>query len=242
MQFERKHHQLIARALKAFDGALLRDNACYFAGGTALCLLHGEYRESNDIDFMVSDLAGYRSLRHLMTGAKGFGSLAKTRGVVRQIGELRADQYGIRGKITVDGVPIKLEIVLEGRIKFDVPDSKRKICGIATLSELDLVAEKMLANSDRWLDAAAFSRDIIDLAMMGSGRGLLKGAIEKAEAAYGPSIKRDLERSIDRVLNLKGWLDRCMDAMAISKPKASVLQRIVKLGRDAGLTAKLGTP
>ncbi len=232
MQFERPHHQLIAKALKSLDAARLRELGVYFAGGTALALLHGEYRESNDMDFMVSDTAGYRGLRNALTGAEGFGYLAKSAGAIRQIGEIRADQYGIRGKIEVGGTPIKLEIVLEGRISFDVPDAKDKICGVTVLGDLDLAAEKMLANSDRWLEPAVFSRDIIDLAMMRASRKLLSAAVEKAELAYGAAVKRDIERAIDRVLNQPGWLGRCMEAMAISEPKAAVLQRIVKLGRD----------
>ena len=161
MQFERPHHQLLAKALKSLDAARLRELGVYFAGGTALALLHGEYRESNDMDFMVSDTAGYRGLRNALTGAEGFGYLAKSAGAIRQIGEIRADQYGVRGKIEVDGTPIKLEIVLEGRISLDVPGPNSKICGVTVLGDLDLAAEKMLANSDRWLEPAVFSRDII---------------------------------------------------------------------------------
>jgi hypothetical protein len=39
---------------------------CYFGGGTAMALRYGEYRESVDIDFLVSDLAGYREMRQLL--------------------------------------------------------------------------------------------------------------------------------------------------------------------------------
>lgn len=235
MPFERKHHKLIASVLENLDADLLEKNVCYFAGGTVLALLHHEYRESNDIDFMVCETAGYRNLRNLLTGKGGFSVLAKAGGSIRQVVDVRADQYGIRGQVAVDGVPIKMEIVLEARIKFDRPGINDKICGITTLSDLDLATEKLLANSDRWLDAAIFSRDIIDLAMMGAGRNLIKNAIAKAEIAYGASIKRDLEKSIDRVLNNEGWIERCIDAMAVSVPKADIFQRILKLGRDAGL-------
>jgi len=242
MQFKRKHHQLIAKALENLDASLLDKSGCYFAGGTALALMHDEYRESHDMDFMISELNGYRELRTLLTGIDGFKSLAKSGGMISQVGEVRADQYGIRGKIDVDGVPIKLEIVFEGRIKLEIPGANNKICGIRTLSDLDLATQKMLANSDRWGDAAIFSRDIIDLAMMSAGRKLLRNAIEKAELAYGATIKRDLEKAIDRVLNKAGWLERCIAAMDISEPKASLMQRVIKLGRDAGMVVRLGIP
>lgn len=240
MPFERKHHQLIASVLENLNADLLDKNACYFAGGTVLAMLYNEYRESNDIDFMVSESDGYRNLRNLLTGKEGFAALAKAHGCIHQVAEVRADQYGIRGKIEVEGIPIKIEIVREARIQFEPPANQHKICGITTLCELDLATEKLLANSDRWLDVAIFSRDVIDLAMMGATRQLMQSAIAKAEVAYGAAIKRDLEKAIDLVLNKHGWIERCMDAMAVSVPKADLFQRVVKLGRQAGVAAKLG--
>lgn len=231
---------MIAGVLENLDADLLAQNRCYFAGGTVLALMHHEYRESNDIDFMISAVDGYRNLRILLTGKEGFAALAKAGGNIRQVAEVRADQYGIRGKIEVEGVAIKMEIVREARITFDSPGEQDRICGITTLSDLDLVTEKLLANSDRWLDAAIFSRDVIDLAMMGANRTLMKNAIEKAEIAYGAAVKKDLEKAIDRVLNKEGWIERCMEAMAVSVPKADVLQRVLKLGRQAGVVARLG--
>lgn len=239
MAFERRHHQLIASVLENLDADLLAQNQCYFAGGTVLALLHHEYRESNDIGFMVSETDGYRNLRNLLTGKDGFEALAKAGGNIRQAVEVRADQYGIRGKIEVEGISIKMEIVREARIQFDSPGDQDKICGVTTLCALDLAAEKLLANSDRWLDAAIFSRDVIDLAMMGASRPLMKSAMEKAEIAYGAAIKKDLEKAIDRVLNKEGWIERCMDAMAVSVPKAEIFQRVLKLGRQAGVAARL---
>lgn len=240
MQFKRDHHQHIAQALQSLDGAMLEKWGCYFGGGTALALLHGEYRQSNDMDFLISGIDGYREMRALLTGKGGFKRLARAGREVDQVGDLRADQYGIRGKLLADGVPIRLEIVFEGRIKLDTPTVTERICGIACLTALDLAAEKLLANSDRWLDAAAFSRDIIDLAMMDAQRDLLQRALAKAELAYGLSIKRDLQKSIERVLRTPGWLNRCIAAMDISEPKAALVQRIVKLGRATGSPVKLG--
>lgn len=67
--FERPHHQRIAQVLGALNGPLLRENYCLFGGGTAIALRYGEYRESVDIDFLVSNLASYRNLRQLLTPA-----------------------------------------------------------------------------------------------------------------------------------------------------------------------------
>ena len=75
--FERPHHQRIASVLQGLDGELLRTHACSFGGGTAIALRYGEFRESVDIDFLVSDLAHYRQLRLLATGPRGFAALAR---------------------------------------------------------------------------------------------------------------------------------------------------------------------
>ena len=73
--FERPHHQRIAHVLHALDGAALRQYGCLFGGGTCIALRHGEYRESIDIDFLVSDPAGYRELRQRLTGPHGLAAI-----------------------------------------------------------------------------------------------------------------------------------------------------------------------
>lgn len=60
---------------------------------------------------------------------------------------------------------------------------------------------------------------------------LLRQAVAKAEQAYGQSICRDLEKAIDKLQTRHGWLERCMQAMAISLPKAVLWQRIRALCR-----------
>ena len=54
-----------------------------------------------------------------------------------------------------------------------------------------------------------------------------------------PSLIQKVE-DFDLVLNKYGWIERCVDAMAVSVPKADIFQRVVKLGRQAGVAAKLG--
>ena len=51
MIFSRSHHQRIAKALESLNGDLLKAHNCLFAGGTAIALRYGEYRESVGIDF-----------------------------------------------------------------------------------------------------------------------------------------------------------------------------------------------
>ena len=119
--FERPHHQRIARVLEALDAEMLRECGCLFGGGTAMTLRYGEYRESVDLDFLVSDLAGYRQLRQALTGPQGIGALVRTDATLTPTREVRADQYGVRTMLGVDAQAIKFEIVLEARITLTPP-------------------------------------------------------------------------------------------------------------------------
>ena len=55
--FFRPHQQQIAKVLELLDADLLKQHNCLFAWDTAIALRYGEYRESVDMDFLVSDLA-----------------------------------------------------------------------------------------------------------------------------------------------------------------------------------------
>lgn len=230
--FERPHHQRIARLLKALNGPLLRERDCLFGGGTAIALRFGEYRESVDVDFLVSNVDQYRELRIALTSATGLAAIVREGALpLAQAGPLTADQYGIRARVVVDGEPVKIEIVREARIALEAPGRGEEICGIATLTPLDMATSKLLANSDRWADDGVFSRDLIDLAMMKPSLPLLRKAVAKAQGAYGAAVLRDLQRAIDRMLARTGWLERCLQAMAMTDPPAVVWQRIRALRR-----------
>ena len=230
--FERPHHRRIDRVLSALDADLLREANCLFGGGTAMALRFGEYRESVDMDFLVSDLDSYRRLRQLLTGEAGFAGLLRSYGEqFRLAREVRADQYGIRTTLLVDDLPIKFEIVLEGRIELEVASGKDQVCGVSTLTPLDMATGKLLANADRWSDDGVFSRDVIDLAMMELPLPALRAALAKAAEAYGPSVARDLGKAIDRLQTRTGWLERCMQAMAMPMPKAALWQKVRALRR-----------
>lgn len=197
-----------------------------------MALRFGEYRESVDLDFLVSDISCYRNLRQLLTGAGGIGAIVRE-GVepLLQQREIRADQYGIRTVLEVAGLPIKFEIVLEGRIELSPPDDGDEVCGIATLTPLDMAAGKLLANSDRWADDGVFNRDVIDLAMMRPSLNLLRRAVTKAETAYGQAILGDLKKAIDRLQQKQDLLERCMAALAMTQPKALVWRNLRSLLR-----------
>ncbi len=112
--FERPHHRRIATVLEALDAEVLAANDCLFGGGTAMALRYVEYRESVDIDFLVSKVDGYRQLRQRLTGPGGMRAITRPDHALSQAREVRADPYGVRTLLQVDGSNIKFEIVLEG--------------------------------------------------------------------------------------------------------------------------------
>lgn len=218
--FNRLHHRHVATVLEALDGGLLDTHRCWFGGGTAIVLRHGEYRESADIDFLVSDIDGYRELRELISDD---GINALTRSHLTPLRDIRADQYGIRTYLDVDGSPIKFEIIHEGRITLGSPESTDLICGVKTLSVLDMAASKLLANADRWTDPSTHSRDIIDLAMLAPPQEILDAAINKAANAYGTSIERCLNAAIDHLGDNPHRLGECMRALRMLETPTLVL-------------------
>jgi hypothetical protein len=227
--FERAQHQRIAVLLRSLDHARLRDHHCYFGGGTAVVLRHGEYRESNDVDFLISEIDSYRALRRLVGTPAGIGALFAQAGAVAPVRDIRADQYGIRTLLAVADTRVKFEIIFEARIDLDRPKPGDEICGVAALTRRDMAASKLLANSDRWADDGVFSRDLIDLAMIDLPAPEWRGALDKARGAYGEAIDRDLGKAIGSMKTREGWLERCIQALSINLPKAVIAQRLRRL-------------
>ena len=122
--------------------------ACSAAARRSRC--HGEYRESVDIDFLVSDTPATRAAR-AADGPHGLQAIARPGALLEPAREVRADQYGIR------------TLLARRRRRHQVRDRPRRrasrsrcraradrVCGVATLTPLDMAASKLLANSDRW--------------------------------------------------------------------------------------------
>lgn len=230
--FERPHHRNIALILQALDPVALASKHCYFGGGTAMALRFGEYRESVDIDFVVADIRGYRELRQLLTGVDGLQPIVRDGLRLDLARDVRGDQYGIRTRVRAGESQVKFEIIFEARIELDVPGAEDRICGVQALSPLDLAAEKLLANTDRWRDDSVFSRDLIDLAMMRADRKLLESACAKAEGAYGASVRQSLAQAVDQLRTDPARLARCTRALKIETvSKAQVLQQVRRVAR-----------
>jgi len=205
------------------------EHQCFFGGGTAIALRYGEFRESVDIDFLISDIGLYGKVRNDIRDHHDLSPLLLPGKTLELIRELRTDQYGIRTVIGIGEAKIKLEIISEGRISFDLPEPKEFIDGIPSLTRLDSIASKLLVNSDRYADDSVYSLDLIDLAMIKPTKKELHLAMEKAKKAYGDSIQRDLVRSIDYLFQREKRLDKCTDYLKIDLPVSVIYQNIQKL-------------
>ena len=175
------HHQLIHRVLAGLNCEFLSECRAYFGGGTLISLDLGEYRTSNDIDFICAVGSDYRKLRNAISDRTPRILLKDNSDL--QIERFTADQYGIRMAIVIDGVTIKTEIVAEARFELD-PPRQPSWSPVECLSISDCFTSKLLANADRYADASVHSRDLIDLAFLRNDRAIPQLAIEKAEAAY----------------------------------------------------------
>ena len=214
-EFARPRHRLVWRALQALNRARLESTKCFFAGGTRIVLELDEYRESVAVDFLCSDRAGHRTLRSQIT-QRSFGDLFRTE--VELMREIRADMYGIRTFLLIDGEPLKFEIVAEGRI--DVGGVTATPFPVPVLDRPSCVAEKLLANADRGRDDSTRSRDAIDLAFMAASwpRDDLRRGLARAIDAYGDAVQRELEAALAR-LDDPAHRKRCIAELAVSDPR-----------------------
>ena len=224
-------HQKILQILNQLRADVFNQCHIYFGGGTMLALKYDEYRLSQDIDFLCSDRAGYRQLRSAIFD-RSYAGLFESSQDIHFRREIQADQYGIRFPITVDDTTIRFEIVSEGRI--DLGEAERfDWCPVACLNRVDSAAEKLLANSDRWLDRSVLSRDLIDLAMIRSQDDLAPESFSIAAAAY--PVREPLKRAIKQFQADSDYRDCCYRNLSIQQP-----HRIVD-GLDL-LAAEVGLP
>jgi hypothetical protein len=181
MNFQVRHHQLIHRILENLNREFLSECRAYFGGGTLLALDLGEYRISNDIDFICPLGADYRKLRNAISDRSPRMLLPDNSTL--SIERYTADQYGIRMAIVVDGVSIKTEIIAEARFDLD-PPRQPSWSPVECLSINDCFTSKLLANADRYADSSVHARDLIDLAFLRNSHSIPQISIDKAEAAY----------------------------------------------------------
>lgn len=210
--FRRPHHQVVSRVLAALDPDFLRDNRCYFGGGTRIVMELDEYRESLDIDLLCADVSGYRAIRSQISDDSLGAIVAVPLSLAR---EVRADRYGIRTFIDIDGKKIKFEIVAEGRIS--LTSQELLSVPVPCLDRISCFSEKLLANADRWSDKSVLSRDIIDISFMVSHWGAIPSeSVVIAENAYGISVIKSLRSAVALVQSDAAYLEHCLSSMAIT--------------------------
>ncbi len=224
---ERLLHQQILAVLGCLNRNFLRDCGAYFGGGTLLALRYGEYRLSQDIDFLCSSSIGYRQLRSTILKHQ-YLALFQSQDNLMFPREIQANQYGIRFPVVMDGQTLRLGIVSEGRIELGAP-MDLDWCPVLTLNDVDIAAEKLLANSDRWPDQSVLSRDLIDLAMLRSQGELPAESIAKAEAAY-PVIE-PLRRSIAWFRDRPEVRSRCYELLQV-KDEGAIEAGLILLAAD----------
>ena len=232
-KFRRARHRTVARLLAALDAEFLAAHHCYFGGGTRIAIELDEFRESQDVDFLCAEIRAYRALRAGI-GEHSLGPIApKLPEGVSLLRDVRADRYGIRTMVAVDGEPVKFEIILEARI--DLGGARVKRLPVPALDRESCFAEKWLANADRWGDASVLSRDVIDLAAMLSGWGAdsARAGATRATEAYGTAIKQAALSACEKVIADAAYRKRCLDGLLIQDARTQLknlrnLEKLVK--------------
>jgi hypothetical protein len=214
--FRRELFRRMARVLDALDPGVLAQTSFRFGGGTCLALAHGEYRLSRDLDFMCSDAEGYAELRSSVR-ERGYDALFPVAGRA-SLGfprEIRADQYGLRFPVLVEGVSIRVEMIREARITLG-PAEQAAWTPVPLLAIADAFAEKLLANSDRWADRDDLARDLVDLAVLRVAHGPIPEAAWSATArAYRSGPVDDLRKAAVRFLAEPEYQQRCFAGLEV---------------------------
>lgn len=211
-QFRLDSHQKIHQILQSLDAGFLTESCTYFGGGTLLTLLYNEYRWSKDIDFLCSSKDGYRLLRTNLR-EKGHGAIFKDQQNIRFPRDIKIDRDKITFAVELDDLIVKFEIILEARIQLGSPTFHDWV-NVPCLSFEDSCTEKLLANSDRWIDKAIESRDLIDLAILRNQAPIPFSSYEHAESAY--PVTSELKSAIRYFQENNEYRQRCLNALQIA--------------------------
>ena len=231
-EYRRALHQRIERLLALLDAQFLEEAECYFGGGTQLVMSHGEFRESRDIDFLVSSRAGLRMLRETVD-ERTLGRIFKGR--IHLAREVRAERDAIRTFIMEDPAaePLKFEIAVEARI--ELKGAMDDGLGVPRLEVPWAIAEKLLANADHGRAKEHRARDVIDLAFVSldvEDAAILAG-YEIAQSAYGRVILRELDEVVKMLALDTRYRAQCAADLLIEDTKGlrKGLERLQQLKR-----------
>ncbi len=218
-EFHRPLHRRIAQILSRMDARFLAQAECYFGGGTQLAMSHGEYRESRDIDFLVSSARGIRALRETVN-ERSLGKLFSARIILER--EVRAERDAIRTFIreSASAAAIKFEIVFEARI--ELKGTLDRALGVPVLDLRHAIAEKLLANADRGKAREHRARDVVDLAFISlqADEAEFHAGRRIAEGPYGRVVLKELDEVLKMLRLDPKFRARCVADLLIEDPKA----------------------
>jgi hypothetical protein len=233
IDFKVNRHQIIHQILKGLNRDLLSECRAYFGGGTLISLDLGEYRTSNDIDFICPFGADYNRLRRSINELTPQILLMDDSHL--EISRITIDQYGIRLGIVTNGVTIKTEIIAEAGFELD-PPRQPNWSPVRCLSVSDCFTSKLLANADRYNDSSVRSRDLIDLAHLRLAGSIPTSAIAKSEAAYYRAMPA-LTDALTQFQRDRDWRFDCYEQLNISQcDRSRTIDGIDLLALDFGLS------
>jgi Nucleotidyl transferase AbiEii toxin, Type IV TA system len=233
MDFKVNRHQIIHQILKGLNRDLLSECRAYFGGGTLISLDLGEYRTSNDIDFICPFGDNYSRLRRSINELTPQILLMDDSHL--EISRITIDQYGIRLGIVANGVTIKTEIIAEAGFELD-PPRQPNWSPVQCLSVSDCFTSKLLANADRYNDSSVRSRDLIDLAHLRLAGSIPTSAIAKSEAAYYRAMPA-LTDALTQFQRDLDWRFDCYEQLNISPiDRSRTIDGIDLLALDFGLS------
>lgn len=183
---------VLLHLLRQFHSRRLASYGAFLGGGSLIALDYGGERLSSSIVFLCANAKGYKRLRTAIA-QEGYGSVFAEQQGLRLPQPIETHRLGARFKVVVEGEweqsnsqmgpIITVEFLFEFRLAFERP-RKPAWSPVLCLNEIDCIAEKLLANSDRWQDPAVGFKDLIDLAVLRLRGPLNPAAIAKAESVY----------------------------------------------------------
>jgi hypothetical protein len=238
--FRRERHRKIQVLLAALDADLLSRCSALFGGGARIVLELDEYRESHGIFFRCSDAEGYAELRFAISSL-GYDALFRSdrpKGI-HLSREIQFNQHGLRFPVEIDGDLIRFELFREPRIELD-PGVRLERSFVDCLSLVDCYAEKLMANSDRWADRDALSRDLIDLSALRRSVGPIpERAWQKVDEAYRAAGRNDLLKALLAFSGDAAHQQRCFQGLQVDEPEellSSAAQLLLDIEAPSGLS------
>ena len=129
----------------------------------------------------------------------------------------------LESRLKIDGAIIKFEIIREDRIALSGETNQHVL--VDFLCKEDLFAEKLLANADRFNDAAVASKKLLDIAMMINSWGAIPVlAWDKVKKAYGESAVKAFHKGITLLENTD-YLEKCLTKLQFDKDHAATILR-----------------